>query len=70
MEWQPIETVDKCGKVIVVGFGRQSGFPVKLVNWNKLYNGWESYGEWVPGLERNATHWMPLPPPPESENNA
>lgn len=58
---QPIETAPKDGSTIVVIFGRQSGFPAKIVRWDNLHNIWTSYGEWVPGLENNATHWMPIP---------
>ena len=64
-EWQPIETAPKDGSVIVVGYGRQGNFPVKVVYWKELHKIWMHYGEWEPGLENNATHWMPLPTPPK-----
>ena len=63
-EWQPIETAPKDGSVIVVGYGRQGNFPVKVVYWKELHKIWMHYGEWEPGLENNATHWMPLPKAP------
>jgi hypothetical protein len=65
--WMSIETAPKDGRTIIVGFARQSGFPVKVVKFNRINNYWSHYGEWEPGLENNATHWMPLPQPPENE---
>lgn len=63
-QWQPIETAPKDGTEIVVGYGLQSGFPKKIVSFNKLHNFWSHYGEANIGLQNNATHWMPLPNPP------
>lgn len=66
-EWKPISSAPKDGSTIVVGFAHQSGFPVKVVWWSRLHKVWKHYGEWQPGLENNATHWMPLPPKPINE---
>lgn len=62
--WMPIASAPKDGSRIVVGYGRQSTFPVKTVFFNTIHNHWSHYGEADIGLEANATHWMPLPPPP------
>lgn len=64
-EWQSIETAPKDGQTIVVGYGLQSGFPVKVVRFNTIHKHWSHYGEADIGLETNATHWMPLPTPPK-----
>lgn len=66
-QWMDIETAPKDGTQIVVGYGRQSGFPVKVVFYDKLRNYWSHYGTAVIGLEANATRWMSLPPPPAAE---
>ena len=63
-EWQPIETAPKDGTEIVVGYGRQSGFPKEIVFFNNLHKFWSHYGEARLGLEANATHYMLLPKPP------
>ena len=64
-KWQPIESAPKDGTRIIVGYGKQSGFPVQIVFYNKTYNFWSHYGDAVFGLENNATHWMPIPKPPQ-----
>jgi len=65
--WQPIETAPKDGTDILVGYGRQSSFPMKIVWFNTLHKFWSHYGDAVLGLENNATHWLPIPPPPKDE---
>lgn len=64
-KWQPIKTAPKDGQRIVVGYGRQSNFPVKIVWYDRLHRCWLHYGEADLGLEYNATHWQPLPEPPK-----
>lgn len=63
MEWKSILTAPRSGKRILVGYGRQSGFPVKVVFYNVVHQFWSHYGvpEW--GLEANATHWCEITPP-------
>jgi len=63
--WLPIESAPKDGTPIVVGYGRQSGFPVKVVFFNTVHKFWSHYGEADLGLPSNATHWMPLPAAPK-----
>lgn len=73
MEWQPIETAPKDGRVIIVGrdmgssgfvrgFGRFEGDPGSMIS------GWVCRGFTDPpgdlGLA-NPTLWMPLPEPPK-----
>ena len=67
MMWRPIEAAPKDGRTIIVGYGRQSGFPQKIVRYNTVHRLWMHYGEADLGLEENATHWMTLPPPPKDE---
>lgn len=67
--WLPIETAPKDGTRIIVGYARQSGFPVKVVFYNKLHNYWSHYGDIELGLEGNATHWMPLPKAPATQED-
>ncbi len=67
-QWQPMETAPKDGTVIVVGHARQSNFPVKIVFFNKIHKYWSHYGSAELGLERNATHWMPLPEAPKHQD--
>jgi hypothetical protein len=63
-QWQPIETAPKDGTEVLVTYSKQ-GFVMQLVRFNRTFNYWESKGEVELGLENNATHWMPLPTPPE-----
>ncbi len=59
--WQPIVTAPKDGTEFVAAYANQ-GFVKLLVSFNPFYNIWVSKGEWVPGFEANATHWISLPP--------
>lgn len=57
MQWQPIETAPRDGtKVLVIDASGEMEFA--------RFNGdfWETDWDWMNGL----THWMPLPPPPET----
>jgi hypothetical protein len=67
MKWQPIETAPKDKRVLV-----WTGQEIYAAQWAKnvftsdeawLIVRWEGYDI----LSRNATHWMPLPDPPEDE---
>ena len=58
MEWQPIETAPKDGRKILVFGGRY-----KTVSLAEADGGWwRSFR--LP--DTTPTHWMPLPPPPET----
>jgi hypothetical protein len=64
--WQPIETAPRNGTEFIAAYGRQ-GFVKQLVRFNTVWGHWESKGVVTRGFETNATHWMPLPPPPATE---
>lgn len=62
--WQPIETAPKDGTLILIAKGGASA-------WHNMFAGYwdEGLGEFKyhrDGYVRNPTHWMPLPPPPET----
>lgn len=48
---------DKIGKVLVVDNGK-----VDINSWAGKYEGWYY-------VNKNITHWMPLPEPPKENNN-
>ncbi len=68
MEWQSIETAPRDGTEILA-FGLRNGEPVFAVTWwrksgpKRMYIGWGEFNKqyWP------ATHWMPLPEPPEGQ---
>ena len=61
-EWQPIETAPMDGEIILA-YGAFYDFPalrdIYLVYWEEDTQSWEIEGEKI-----IATHWMPLPEPP------
>ncbi|WP_082430767.1 DUF551 domain-containing protein [Novosphingobium sp. KN65.2] len=70
-EWQPIETAPKDGRCIIVGrfTGKKNNHDglVQVDRWHNRergdsYNGFGKFNNqfWP------ATHWMPLPAPPET----
>ncbi len=65
--WQPIETAPKSGRVLVIG----PGGTMHVANWSKNpFTGHEAWlvdrvGDDGTCLIMQATHWMPLPAPPE-----
>lgn len=63
MSWQSIETAPKDGSEFLVVYGRQ-GNVMKLVRMNRMHGFFTSKGVPELGLMNNATHWMPLPTPP------
>lgn len=71
-EWRPIETAPKDGTEILLLIQFPDQKPVFVV---ARYRGGASPWRWVPCedgaasySEEYATHWMPLPPPPQQEN--
>jgi hypothetical protein len=68
-EWQPIETAPKDG-TIILGLEIQSTLnPEEVVRIPIYWGGSEwilAWGQWDDGtFHIEATHWMPLPPPPQ-----
>ena len=66
-EWQPIETAPKNGNPFICWNGKE----MLILNQPKgcSLGRWEKSGKnWFGGFIRfdNPTHWMPLPPPPET----
>ena len=66
--WQPIETAPKDGTMVLL-YGEpynSAGEKIYVGQWDK-----DSFCFWFDccsyGPECKATHWMPLPPPPEVE---
>lgn len=67
--WQPINTAPKDTKAaILLGYlplPRMAGAPrVYEGRWNDIQNDWTSLNGYL--LHTAATHWMPMPSPPES----
>jgi glycine/D-amino acid oxidase-like deaminating enzyme len=65
--WRGIESAPKDGTEFLAAYARQ-GFVKQLVRFNRVWSHWESKGVVVPGFEANATHYMPLPPPPAKDD--
>ena len=57
MEWQPIETAPKDGRLILAW--EEQDMTYRLIFWGS--SEWR-YGPF--GVECSPTHWMPLPDPP------
>ncbi|MXP42947.1 DUF551 domain-containing protein [Allopontixanthobacter sediminis] len=72
MDWQPIETAPKDGTWIVVYDDRfkHSEASYLIARWHRALKVWSgtsnSQGRFA--LWHDATHWMPLPAPPETAN--
>lgn len=72
MEWQPIETAPKDGTAFLAieAFSRvdeeDNLHPgdCEVVKWSKTADGWIAFGVKLGSFE--PTHWMPLPPPPDT----
>lgn len=61
--WQPIETAPKTSKARLVWCPeRQNTY---IVSWSDTPPGWLFFGGGGRDLQEDATHWMPLPEPPE-----
>lgn len=65
-QWQPIETAPRDGTEILIAFGCGDGdVPPPLVcAWDDKVSGWLLVGLEVE-ITTAASHWMPLPAPPE-----
>ncbi len=72
-DWQPIETAPRDGTKIIAW---RPAVGVADTMYYAEYEGltggawhWADDGD-APHVERQPTHWMPLPPPPKEYNNA
>lgn len=64
-EWQPIETAPRDGTPILaygVGCGPA---PYAAIAWEPVHESWACCWDNWPLEDYAATHWMPLPEPPE-----
>jgi len=62
-EWMPIETAPRDGRIILVSFPDPSRLHGQFVAyWCDECDEWKFH---VAGVVRGATHWMPLPQPPQ-----
>ena len=69
MEWQPIETTPKDGTVVVaVRRGVPNPAVYSIILFDKPF-GWVGFTaeEEKRLCKYQPTHWMPLPPPPETK---
>lgn len=67
-EWQPIETAPKDGTIVLLYIPWMSGYDVVSASWG--------YASWCltqagtrcesADADGSATHWMPLPEPPDA----
>ncbi len=58
--WQTMDTAPRDGTYIFVGFRSPDGY------WNCDMTKWDGDGWWQ-HRQRNPTHWMPLPTPPQDK---
>lgn len=69
MDWQPIETAPKDGtRILIYEPGEPEYYGIMTAKWIDIYSVWNvapSEGGDIFPHEIHATHWMPLPLPPE-----
>ena len=63
-DWRPIETLDAVRYELFLGWNKTGGVAVCLKGWTGRTFRVTPNGT---GGEVRPTHWMPLPDPPESE---
>lgn len=67
-EWQPIETAPRDGTEVILYFPEWCGEKnmVETGFWDQRYDGdINAAWEFAYGSGDSATHWMPIPAPPE-----
>jgi hypothetical protein len=73
MNWQPIETAPKDGRYVIVWPPTFTGV-VSCARWDEdkylkrprpYWSRTDDMGRSTMSREKQPTHWMPLPPPPE-----
>lgn len=57
-EWRPIETAPKNGTEVLLWCERRQGHFIGV--WDSSSDRWKSFGNTI-----YATHWMPMPEPPD-----
>lgn len=62
MTWQPMETAPKDGSRVLLFSPTESDY-VRVGWWSAIYKEWMSHQSCT--LFTHATHWMPLPAPPQ-----
>ena len=58
--WQPIETAPKDGTLVLLCKANDPGWPMRCRRWQEDH--------WRGQDADEATHWMPLPDPPEARD--
>lgn len=69
--WQPIETAPRCGDEVILWTERGVTSPCIWskkgdISENGFWLWWQAEPEYL--IEVKATHWMPLPSPPEEDH--
>ena len=64
-QWQPIETAPKRDGAHILLFGNSPG-SIECIFVAAWDDPWEGFREVYGGEFIDATHWMPIPPPPEA----
>ncbi len=69
LEWRPIETAPRDGTRVILVWGGESinGFFLNNSQSLRPWAGWRTESM-VPAPIGQPTHWMPLPPPPQHDN--
>lgn len=62
MEWQPIETAPKDGTWVLLSSAGWTHGQWEIAQWSAYAECWQTYDTAILG----ATHWMPLPAPPQA----
>ena len=76
-DWQPIETAPKDGTAVLVSPGTWSDRSASIAKWKSdkyakkprpYWSRDDDLGRVTLSRERQTTHWMPLPPPPQDKD--
>lgn len=72
MEWQPIETAPKDGRLILAANADPAAQNMIVIYWEPGSIAFDVIGHWRASnhfvvTQSEITHWMPLPPAPEAK---
>ena len=72
-DWQPIDTAPKDGTAVLVYPGTWSDRSASIAKWKSekprpYWSRDDDLGRVTLSRERQTTHWMPLPPPPQDKD--